>query len=286
MTGRLLPEATLPGFVARLHGALEAREEAATAMLPGMPVLNVDGTSLRVDGKNHWIHVRSGGPVTVRRLHRRRGCGGIDGIGTIPRYRGAIVHDCWKACLTCARCRHQLCGAHLPRGLQAVTGSNGWPWAERMRRLPPIARRQVMRRPDRRLPMRHCRRIARCYREILEQGRKEMPGIPKGRKGRRGPVARSDAHNLPGRPDAQGRNVLRFTGRADTPFPNSRAERDFRMAKARRKVSGRFRTVAFAEAYRRISCHLRTMAVLGYNPPVAITIALKGKAVDCLHHDA
>ena len=285
-TGRLLSEATLLGFVSRLHQALETWEAAAVGKLLAMPVPNVDETSLRVDGRNHWIHVCSGGPVTVKRLHRKRGCEAIDDIGIIPRYGGVIVHDCWKAYLTCTNCRHQLCGAHLLRELQAVTDSNGWPWAERMRRLLLIARRQVMRRPDRRLSMRQYKRIARCCREILEQGRKEMPEIPKRQKGRRGPVARSDAHNLLERLAAQRRNVLRFTRRADTPFSNNRAERDFRMAKVRQKVSGCFRTVAFAHAYCRISSYLRTMAALGCNPLVAITIALQGKAVDCLDQDA
>ena len=285
MTGRLLSEATLLGFVSRLHQALEAWEAAAIDKLLAMPVLNVDETSLRVDGRNHWIHVCSGGPITVKRLHRKRGCEAIDDIGIIPRYGGVIVHDCWKAYLTYTNCKHQLCGPHLLRELQAVTDSNGWPWAERMRKLLLIARRQVMRRPDRRLSMRHYRRIARCYREILEQGRKEMPEIPKRRKGRRGPVARSDAHNLLERLDAQRRNVLRFTRRADTPFSNNRAERDFRMAKVKQKISGCFRSVAFAHAWCRISSYLRTMAALGYNPLVAITIALQGKAVDCLDQD-
>ncbi len=285
-TGRLLSEATLLGFVSRLHQALETWEAAAIGKLLAMPVLNVDETSLRVDGRNHWIHVCSGGPVTVKRLHRKRGCEAIDDIGIIPRYGGVIVHDCWKAYLTCTNCKHQLCCPHLLRELQAATDSNGWPWAERMRKLLLIARRQVMRRPDRRLSMRHCRRVARCYREILEQGRKEMPEIPKRRKGRRGPVARSDAHNLLERLAAQRRNVLRFTRRADTPFSNNRAERDFRMAKVKQKISGCFRSVAFAHAWCRISSYLRTMAALGYNPLVAIMIALKGKAVDCLDQDA
>ncbi len=286
MTGRLLSEATLLGFVSRLHRALEPWEAAAIGKLLEMPVLNVDETSLRVDGTNHWIHVCSGGPVTGRRLHRKRGREAIDDIGIIPRYGGVIVHDCWKACLTYTNCRHQLCGAHLVRELQAVTDSNGWPWAERMRRLLLIARRQVTRRPDRRLSMRHYRTVARCYRDILEQGRGEMPAVPKRAKGQRGPVGRSDAHNLLERLAATGGNVLRFTGRADTPFPDNRAERDFRMAKVRQKVSGCFRTVAFAEAYCRISSYLRTMAALGYNPLVAVTLALQGKAVDCLDQDA
>ncbi len=98
-----------------------------------------------------------------------------------------------------------------------------------------------------------------------------------------GPVTKSDAHNLLERLAAHRGNVLRFTRRADTPFSNNRAERDIRMAKVKQKVSGCFRTVAFAEAYCQISSYLRTMTALGYNPLVAITIALQEKAVDCLY---
>ncbi len=160
--GLRLSGATCLGYVRRLHDAPGPWEEAATAMLLEMPVVNADGTSLRVDGGNHWIHVRSGGDITARRLHRRRGGEAIDGIGIIPRHRGVIVYGCWKACLTYTNRRHRLYGSHLPPGLQAVTDGNGRPWAGRMRRLLPVARRQVMRRPDRRLSMRHYRVIARC----------------------------------------------------------------------------------------------------------------------------
>lgn len=57
------------------------------------------------------------------------------------------------------------------------------------------------------------------------------------------------------------------------------------MAKVRQKVSGRFRTAAFAQACCRISSCLQTMAAPGHNPLAAVTIALQGKAVDCLDRD-
>ena len=222
MTGRLLSEATLLAFVLRLHQALECWEAAAIGKLLDMPVLHVDETSLRVDRKNYWIHVCAGGPITVKGLHRNRGCEAINTLGIIPRYRGLIVHDCWKAYLTYTQCKHQLCGAHLLRELQAVTDSNGYPWARKMHKLLLIARRQVIQRPQQRLSMRHYKRIARCYKAILEQGRSEMPEIPPPKKGQRGPVAKSDAHNLHQRLVVQRKNVLRFTRRADTPFTNNR----------------------------------------------------------------
>jgi transposase len=61
------------------------------------------------------------------------------------------------------------------------------------------------------------------------------------------------------------------------PFTNNRAERDLRMSKVKQKVSGCFRTREYAEAYCRISSYLQTMANRGYNPLVAIQMALSGQ---------
>ena len=92
--------ATILKFVLRLHTALERWEASAIDELLRMPALNADETSLRVDRKNHWIHVYSGGAITVKRLHRKRGCEAIDDIGIIPRYGGVVVHDCWASYLS------------------------------------------------------------------------------------------------------------------------------------------------------------------------------------------
>ena len=60
-------------------------------------------------------------------------------------------------------------------------------------------------------------------------------------------------------------------------FTNNRAERDLRMSKVKQKVSGCFRRRQYAEAYCRISSYPQTMANRGYNPLVAIRIALSGQ---------
>ena len=58
------------------------------------------------------------------------------------------------------------------------------------------------------------------------------------------------------------------------------------MAKVKIKVPGCFRTQFYAEAWCRISSYLSSMAALGYNPLVAIQIALAGNAADMVktHH--
>ena len=119
--------ATLLKFVIRLHTALERWEATAIDELLCMPALHADETSLRVNRKNHWIHVYSGGEVTVKRLHRKRGCEAIDDIGIIPRYGGVVVHDCWASYLSYDHCGHALCGSHLLRELQFVVDSINTP---------------------------------------------------------------------------------------------------------------------------------------------------------------
>jgi transposase len=49
------------------------------------------------------------------------------------------------------------------------------------------------------------------------------------------------------------------------------------MSKVKQKVSGCFRTLRYAAAYCRISSYLQTMANRGYNPLVAIQMALSGQ---------
>ena len=70
--------------------------------------------------------------------------------------------------------------------------------------------------------------------------------------------------------------MLLFAKNPDVPFTNNRAERDLRMNKVKQKVSGCFRTQKYAEAYCRISSYLKTMTNRGYNPLVAIQMALSG----------
>ena len=92
-------------------------------------------------------------------------------------------------------------------------------------------------------------------------------------------MAKSDAHNLLERLKNNETAVLLFAKRAEVSFTNNRAERDLRMAKVKQKVSGCFRSKTYAEAYCHISSYLQTMANKGYNPLIAIQMALSGKFV-------
>ena len=70
------------------------------------------------------------------------------------------------------------------------------------------------------------------------------------------------------------KTMLLFAEDADVSFTNNRAERDFRMAKVKQKVSACFRTDKLAHAYCRITSYIQTMANKGVNPLIAIEMAL------------
>ena len=282
LIGQLLSEATLLGYVAQLHRALAEWERHAIERLLAAAAMHVDETSLRVDRNNHWIHVYSAGPLTVKRLHPKRGCEAIEAIGIIPRYGGVAVHDCWASYLRYAHCDHALCGAHLLRELTFIVDAHGYAWAKRMKRLLLDACHEVAQRDEKTLSESQYKAVQRRYRTILTQGERELPPVPVRQKGQRGRVAKSDAHNLWERMKKYESAVLLFAKNPDVAFTNNRAERDLRMSKVKQKVSGCFRTRKYAEAYCRISSYLQSMANQGYNPLVAIQIALAGRAVDNL----
>jgi len=276
MIGTVISEASLLKFVFRLYQALEEWEMEATERLLRSSSMHVDETSFRVKGKNHWIHVYSSGGTTLKLLHRKRGKEAIAGLNIIPRYGGVIIHDCWASYLSYDHLGHGLCGSHLLRELTFIVDSNGYRWAHNIKKLLQETCRTVAKREEKCLTDREYANLQKRYRNILTRGEKELPEIPPRQKGKRGRIAKSDAHNLWERLKKHETAVLLFAKLPHVPFTNNRAERDLRMAKVKQKISGCFRRKRYAHAYCRISSYLQSMACQGVNPLVAIQLALAG----------
>jgi hypothetical protein len=277
MIGEVIAESTLLKFVLRLYQVLEAWELDSIEQLLKAPAINVDETSLRVDKKNHWIHVYSSGHITLKFLHRKRGKAAIEAIDIIPRYGGKIIHDCWASYLSYSCGGHGLCGSHLLRELTFIIEANGYAWARNMKRLLQETCIKVSQSTEKKLDDKDLANLQKRYRNILTRGAKELPVIPPKPSGKRGKLAKSDAHNLLERMQTHEESVLLFAKDPHVSFTNNRAERDLRMAKVKQKVSGCFRTEAYALAYCRISSYLQTMANKGYNPLIAVQMALAGE---------
>ena len=279
MIGEMISQSTFLKFVLRLYLALEQWEVKAIEHILKSSAINVDETSLRVDKKNHWIHVYSGGDITLKFLHRKRGTEAIEEINIIPRYSGTIIHDCWSSYLTYHHCDHGLCGSHIVRELTHVIESNEYCWASNMKALLLETCKKVSKRKRKKLSEKEYINLQKRYRNILTRGEKELPAIPPKPNGKRGNMAKSDAHNLWERLKNHEYSVLLFAKKPQVSFTNNRAERDLRMSKVKQKVSGCFRTEIYAKAYCRISSYLQTMNAKGYNPLIAVQMALIGEFV-------
>jgi len=278
MIGTIISEATMLKFILRLYLALEDWETSAKNQLLSAQAINVDETSLRVDKKNHWIHVYCSGDITLKYLHRKRGIEAIEDIDIIPRYNGTIIHDCWASYLAYCNCDHGLCGSHLTRELVHIIESNQYAWATNMKRLLLEICKKVSKSKRKKLTKKAYAKLQKRYRNIITRGEKEMPAIPPKPNGKKGKIAKSDAHNLLGRLKEHEASVLLFARDAHVSFTNNRAERDLRMSKVKQKISGCFRKELYAKAYCRISSYLQTMANKGYNPLIAIEMVLDGAA--------
>jgi len=279
MIGVVIAEATLLNFVARLHEALADWEIAAMNSLCQSKSMHVDETSMRVNKTNQWVHVYSAGDITVKRLHEKRGKEAIEAINIIPRYGGTIIHDCWSSYLSYDHCTHGLCGAHLLRELTFIVDAHGYAWATDIKRLLQQTHETVSRRKSKKLREGEYKTLQIHYRAILTRGESELPPLPQRRAGKRGKIAKSDAHNLWERLKKHENAVLCFAKDAHVSFTNNRAERDLRMSKVKQKVSGCFRSVEFAQAYCRISSYLQSMANKGINPLIAIQMIYAGNVV-------
>ena len=282
MSGIKLSEATCLNYIQRLHDALEPWEVGTREYLLTRPALHTDETGLKVNKKTFWMHVVTCGFVTIKFLHRKRGKEAIDFFGIIPVYTGTLIHDCWAAYFSYFQCKHQVCGSYILWDLAFVIDSNGYRWARLMHKLLREICHAVNQSETGMLSEAECRRYRKRYRTILTQGGKELPEIPRRRKGKRGRLARPLGHNLHDRLLKYEDSVLRFMSDPDVSFTNNTAEQKIRMSKVKIKVSGCFRTERYAHAWCRISSYLDSMAELGYNPIEAILIALDGKAADMI----
>jgi len=277
LIGQTISQATILKYVLQLSLALEPWEKSCIKHLLYTSSIHVDETSLRVDKKNYWLHVYSSGDITLKFLHHKRGKEAIEDIDIIPRYQGVIIHDCWASYLSYENCEHGLCGSHLLRELKFVIDAHGYSWAANMKNLLQETCAKVSRRKKKKLSEKEYKNLQKRYRNILTRGEKELPPIPERRKGQRGKIAKSDAHNLLERLRTYEQSVLLFSTNPDVSFTNNRAERDLRMDKVKQKVAGCFRKDEYAKAYCRISSYLCSMANKGYNPLVAIQIAMNGQ---------
>jgi transposase len=125
------------------------------------------------------------------------------------------------------------------------------------------------------------------YREILAQGKLEMPVLPETTpliiskdgvsKKKRGRKKKSKGMNLLERLRDYENEVLRFMEEAVVPFSNNRGENDIRMTKVQQKISGCFRSMEGAKIFCRVRSYLLTAQKHDISPTDALKMLFNGK---------
>ena len=276
LLGRRISQASMLKYMAQVSFSLKEWEKRSARELLSAKVIYVDETGHRVSGKNYWVHSYSSRDIVLQFIHQHRGREGIDEIGILPKCDGIIVHDCWSSYFAYSNADHALCNSHLLRELKFVEESTKHPWATRLKSLLKDAVLKVGEREEKVLSAKSYQELVDNYRGILSEALLEIPEFPE-KTGARGRTKQTEEQNLWDRLMDHESSVLMFARVAEVDATNNRAERDLRMTKVKRKVSGCFRSFEMAKHFCRIYSYLKTMRNKGYSSLQAINLALKGE---------
>lgn len=247
---------SLVNFVKETGEGLSAFEKHVKECLKRAKVLHSDETGIRVKGKTNWIHVVSDKSYTYLHANKSRGRQAIEQMDILPDFTGVLVHDRFRSYFGDWSFRHSLCNAHNLRELIYFEEQGDKPWALEIKKLLLKAKEKK----DSGLEVRkhYITRVGNKYRKIVrnelqKEKYKKKPMIGKG--GRK----KSDEHNFLIALNKYWEEILLFLSEDNVPFDNNQAERDFRMVKAKQKISGCFRSTSGVEYFAITRSYLSTL---------------------------
>jgi transposase len=279
LLGVQMSEGTVCELIKRCALSLTPVEQQITEALKQAEVIHQDETGLYVAGKRHWMHVTCTPTLTHYHVDASRGQAALEAIGILSHFAGISVHDGWGSYFL-YDCEHAACIVHLLRDLVFLQ-EQGIQWAADlkcllldMKEATEQAREQGKHGLD---PLEVVDWEAR-FLQLLEEGDRLHPHAiaPPGTRGR---CKQSAARNLLDRLRKQQKAVLTFLEDLRVDFDNNLAERDLRMVKVQQKVSGCFRSEAFAQAFARIRGYLSTLRKQGLPLLSSLQATLSGHPV-------
>jgi len=265
-------KATLMKSISECATNLEGFENRVKHLLSEAPVLHVDETGLRVNGKREWLHTASTDRLTLYGHHRKRGAEAMNAIGVLPVFNGILIHDCWSPYFGYT-CVHAVCNAHILRDLKGISENSGQKWSDEMQALLMEISTTVLESPESAGALRgdEIEEFRRRFDQILDRGSAENPQSPPVvQRGKRGRKKRTRAENLIERCRTFREEILRFMTDFRVPFTNNLAERDIRMVKVQQKISGTFRSDEGASNFCRVRGYISTVKKNGGSVLMAI----------------
>jgi transposase len=280
--GHRLSQSTLIDINRECYNILEPVEEAIKQQLIASPVICLDETGMRIEGKRKWSHVVSTENLTYYAAHNHRGSKANEDMGILPVYRGIAMHDGWFSYFK-FKCKHALCNAHHIRDLSFIHEADKQNWAKDLiDHLINIKATVDLRKPiDSKLDLAEIKDFEDRYDHIIERAKLENPPPIASNSGgqikKRGKKKKTKALNLLERLDKYRREALAFMYDFEVPFDNNLAERDQRMVKVQQKISGNFRSWEGARIFCRIRGYISTVKKNSISVIDAIQGVFEGK---------
>lgn len=206
------------------------------------PVLHVDETPIRTEGKLSYVHVVGNNSFTLLSGAKTRGQKAVDEIGVLNRYYGTLVHDHFTMYYNYGS-RHQECNAHILRYLKAVTEVENGGWSLDMSNLLTEmlhSRKELIKQGVSRFSKEVIEGYTNRYISIINKAKASYQDTNK---------YNNNAVNLYKRMEKYMDNHLLFINDFSIPFENNQAERDVRMLKSKIKVSGYFSMLEGAQDF-------------------------------------
>jgi transposase len=241
--GIRLSEGTITNTIRECAAKLKEPVNEIKEAVMGAKVGYFDETGMRGEGKLKWLHTASTRLLTYLEMKSKRGKEAMNEIGILNDFKGIAMHDA-LASYWSYTCEHALCNAHLLRELAMLEETTGQQWVKEMILLLLEIKQTV---DDRReagdtfLPEACLRKFINRYDSLVEEGLCLNPEQTK-RIERRGRIKQTKSRLLLLRLKEHKNEYLRFAYNFSAPFDNNQAERDFRMAKVKQKVSGCLRS--------------------------------------------
>lgn len=253
--GLRINESTICTINKRCYNLMADLEQHIISSISDCEVAHVDETGIMVNVKLLWMHVMCTEYYTYLRVHEKRGAEAFDNL--ITEFEGHLVHDFFKSYYGLNKSKHNACGAHISRELEALIEDNS-KWAGRLKTL-----LLELLHNSYNYNKTHKQEIISQYDCILKQGIRQEPKAQ--RIGKRGRESKSKGLNLIERLQKHKTSVLEYAFNPIIPFTNNQAERDLRHCKIKLKVSGCFRSLQGAIFYARIISGISTLRKNGVN---------------------
>ena len=240
--GLAVSEGAVVAAVGRLGQALVPAAAVIGEEVRTAAVIGSDETSARVDGTNWWEWVFQTATAAYHCIVRRRNTAVVLAFldGVVPQ---AWVSDLWQPQLKAGARLYQICLAHQLRDLayavQAETGDKraaARAWAEAMAAL----LRQAIHTHNEHAAGRLDTATYAAAVTMIEQHCDRLLAEP---------LTAGWSYDLQTRFQVHRRGLLTFLHQADVPPTNNASERSLRPSVVHRKVTGGFRSEAFAQGY-------------------------------------